>query len=42
MKKRTTCIDKQIFKKNCNILKFGDLMNLTKKKTEKNSTFKMY
>jgi hypothetical protein len=40
--KRKTCVDKEYFK-NCNILKFGTLMNLTKKsKIKKICTFIRY
>ena len=41
-KRKTICIDKKYFK-NCNILKFGTLMNLTKKsKIKKLCTFIRY
>ena len=41
-KRKTICLDK-IYFKNCNILKFGTLMNLTKKsKIKKLCTFIRY
>ena len=38
--KRKTCLDKKYFK-NCNIVKFGTLMNLTKK-IENKQTLHLY